>query len=205
MIEEGSKINLTNNSEFIYMSYHAIEEAKSWTKILKYTLDEKMFIQAAFLSIYASELYLKGLLMVLGVNALGECKGNNGHILHILFQKLPDKNLKYSIANNVVFRCKSMQKKFDNREKLLKYFEKQIEKISSSYNQYRYLYEKYINNTTISIPIEFILNLTFILEKECDLISYEKTNVYGDIVDVPDPKYSYHIIGKGWVENIDSI
>ena len=143
--------------------------------------------------------------MILGVNALKECKGNDGHMLHLLFKRIPDENLKYSIASNVVFMCKGLRKKFDNREELLIYFEKQIEKISTAYNQYRYLYEKFLNKTTISIPLEFVLNLCFILEKECDVIQYEKIDKKGNITDEPDPKFSYHIVGKGWTDNLDEI
>ena len=87
MKEKTSEIFLTNDSDLLYMSFHAREEAKNWTKISQLALDNNIIIQASVLSVYASELYLKSLLMVLGVDALNECKGN-AHTLIIIFLKL---------------------------------------------------------------------------------------------------------------------
>lgn len=204
MEEKAEKISFTSNSDFLYMSFHAREEAKNWNKISKLALDFNMVIQASVLSIYASELYLKSLLMLLGVDALSECKGNNGHKLLLLFRKIPDMKLKSSIANNVIYRCNDLQKKFKDEEQMVSYFEKQIEKISTAYEQYRYLYEKFLRKTPISIPLDLVFNLCYILGKECDLIEYEKVDENGNITDTPDVKYRYYIVGKGWVDELEN-
>lgn len=205
MCEEENKIQLTNDSELIYMSFHAREEAKNWTKVSRLALNQNILIQAAVLSVYASELYIKSLLMILGVDAIKECKDKNGHKLLSLFRKLPDENLKYSIAINVLNMCDSIQEQFNNEEEVLSSFEKQLENISTAYTKYRYLYEKYAKKTDITIPLDLVFSLSQILEEECNLLEYEKIDENGNPVDKPDPKISYHIIGKGWVDDLTEI
>ena len=65
---------------------------------------------------------------------------------------------------------------------------------------YRYNYEKLLLNEAIDIPVDFILNLTQIIKKECDIFKYECVDECGNVKKMRQPIISFHDIDKGWIE-----
>lgn len=200
------KPNLTNDNNLIFSSFHAKKEADKWSEIAKFAIKKNNFnIQAYVLLILSSEIYLKSLLMILGVNVIKKFKNNNGHNLYELYKSLPDTELKISIANNVMFRSFTRSSDLHNKDLLLKKFEILLKEISNGFVGYRYLYEKFLNHELINIPLEFIFNLNYVLYLECDLLKYEEIDLNGNVEQIKNPIVRYHTIEKGWIDSLDEV
>lgn len=206
MCRKRNKIKFSENNDLVFAAYHAKTEADKWSEIAKKMLNDTDFImQSSVLLSYSSELYLKSLLLILDVNVMEIFKNNDGHNLFKLYDALPDSYLKISIASNVIYSSYELSKNISSRKEMIEKFEESIKNISRAYIDYRYLYEKFLINQTIYIPIEFIYNLNAILKKECEVISYEKIDENGKKYYGEDIIINYYISGKGWVEDLDEI
>lgn len=191
MIDTEKEIELTSNSDLVFESFHAREEGNAWRNLaLKDIHDDYTSRQAYILLILSTELYIKSLLMVLDVDVISTFKTNDGHNLSKLYNALPDKNLKQTILENVKFH--PVGSKYPTNPKNLDTFNDYLTEISKGFINYRYEYEKYVNNEDIFMPSEFIYNLNYILNAICNNLEYEAIYPAGEIT-VPQ-KASVHFL-----------
>ena len=199
-MNEKDNINFTLDSDLVFASYCARREAYAWYNIaIKNVKEDQLNVQSYVLLILASELFLKSLLMVLGVDVIKKFKYNDGHNLYKLYKSLPDEVLKKSINSNVFFSLLAVKRKKSIHEPEVE-FEKLLKSVADGFIQYRYNYEKLLLNEAIDIPVDFILNLTHILKKECDIFKYECVDECGNVKKMRQPIISFHDIDKGWIE-----
>lgn len=186
-MEKIFKPNITKDKDLLFASFHAREEANEWRniadKILKKDFPNR---QACTILILSSELYLKSLLMLLGINVMTKFKKNNGHNLYRLYEALPDEDLKKDISTHV----KSHKLEIDTgvAKYMIETFEEFLTEISDGFINYRYEYEKYLEHLTINVPIEFIINLNYILNKICNDLDFQIIDENGRITDATKPE-----------------
>lgn len=186
-MENNNVPNLTKDKDLVFASFHAKDEANAWRNaadiILKKDYPNR---QACILLILSSELYLKSLLMVLGINVMSTFRNNDGHNLFKLYDALPDEELKQAIFNNV--SCNEWEIDTGTQKYSINTFDEYLKEISKGFIDYRYEYEKYLNDIIINIPIEFILNLNYILNAICNNLTYEAIYPDGKISDIKKPE-----------------
>ena len=124
--------------------------------------------------------------MILGINVMTTLKKNDGHNLFKLYDALPDEKLKKTLLENV--KCHEWEIDTGTKKYSIKTFEDFLKEISKGFIDYRYEYEKYLKKLIINIPIEFILNLNYILNKICNNLTYEAVYPDGHTSDIRKPE-----------------
>ncbi len=162
---------LTKDSNLVFASFYAKVEADECKSLAEKVLKEDIANrQATILMILSIELYIKTLLMILGVDVICKYKNNDGHNLYKLFKAIPDDDLKKTIIENACINRWDVDS-----------FEKTLKEISRGFIEYRYEYEKYLRNEIIEIPIRFICRLNIILSEICNRLSYEEVHEDGTV------------------------
>lgn len=160
---------VVKKGKLIKGSYIAKWEADKWADISKKLVKSRKYeIQSYVFLSFSSELYLKSLLMYLGINVMNK----KIHNLYNLFDELPDYDLKMSIASNVLAKARCFPQEY-SEENVLKDFKKYISAISCGFVEYRYIYEKILNKEEINIPTILVKQLNRILRMECETIQFE--------------------------------
>ena len=183
----------TNDSDLVFASYFAKKEADRWRISSRNILKDQILNREAYvLLIFSSELYLKSLLMILGVNVMEKFKNKDGHNLYKLFKALPDKSLKKEISEKVIFHSKQL--KINRKE--LNTFDDFLKEISNGFINYRYEYETFLKNKVLVIPMEFITNFNFILYLVFENIKYEAIDDLGNVSNIKEPEFICNYINK---------
>ena len=146
-------------NKLLESSYHALQEANRWKHIAK-SIDDKNNLcrEYGVILSYASELYLKCILMFNGI----KCTGHN---LYALYNQLPN-NIKDIFKSK--YNLDTIIKKDFFTEKLVGTytgFEEGIKLVSYDFVDLRYIYEKYDMGKIVYVANEVHLEINNILEE----------------------------------------
>lgn len=174
------KAKTYSKRELAFASMHARNEADRWRISAQTILKDLILNREAYvLFLYSSELYLKCLLMFLNVDVIN----NKSRNLYNLYNQLPDKKLKKAIKECIEINPLPLydeNDEFDNSDKVvLNNFEDFMKYISNGFIYYRYEYEKFLKQETITWPNLFIVNLNNALYKISNNLIYESINQNG--------------------------
>ena len=165
-----SKYEITNKS-LQHAAGYAFIEAKKWDTASEILYKNKSLrSQTCVNALFSIEMYLKSILLNLGINVTTE---KYGHKIYDMYNRL-DSNLKEKIKYQTRVD-KKVNKSLFNEVIKFNSFEEELKYISNDFMYLRYEYEKFINGKQIITLTDFIMFLKLNCRKISTKIFY-KTN-----------------------------
>lgn len=148
----------------------AIIEAMKWDSASKILCqNDRLKSQAIVNALFAIELYLKVILLCMGINVTTKREGHNIYDMYLKMDSSVKKELEKNIKiDNVI------QKQILDEVVVFNTFEEELIYISNDFMYLRYEYEKFINGAQIIILPNFVMQFKSNCAEQARKIFYKK-------------------------------